>query len=93
MGCEFMVLVVVLILLVVAVLTIKPHTESFDARGMGGQRYWGFSRPYGFNMLDQDVNNSKCYQVTDSDTCVPGFTRTLNLATTREECCGNYFNY
>jgi hypothetical protein len=96
MGCEFMVLVVVLILLVVAVLTIKPNPishEGFNSRGMGGQRYWGFGREYGFNILDSDINTPKHYQITPSDTCVPGYTRVLNLTTNRIECAENYFNY
>lgn len=97
MGCEIMVLVVVLILLVVAILTIKPghvNHEGFNSRGMGGQRYWGFGREYGYNnIVDLDNSTHKCYVTDSSNSCVPGFTRVVNTITGLPECCNNYFNY
>ncbi len=67
-------------------------SESFDPQDMGGRTFFGFGRPYGYSVFDTDAPQN-CYQNDPLQVCRPGYTRSINNLTWRDECCSNATNY
>jgi hypothetical protein len=67
--------------------------ERYEPEDMGGRRYWGFGREYGYSVDDTKQQLNFCYQITPNYVCRAGYTRSINAVTRREECCVNRYNY
>jgi hypothetical protein len=85
---------VVLTISVIYLLSIKGKVkEGFDPQDMGGRKYFGFGREYGYSVFDMEGAPEICYQTTPEYVCMPGYNRKRNYKTGQDQCCVNGSNY
>lgn len=71
----------------------KGSLENFDPQDMGGRKFFGFGREYGYSPDDMDGAPDICYQVTPEYVCMPGYDRKRNYKTGMDQCCVQDSNY
>jgi len=90
-------LVLICLLFVFAIIIIwrsgSNANEYFDPQDMGGRKFWGWGRSYGYPQSDMDFAPEICYQVTRNYLCREGHTRKINPVTNGDQCCVNNFVY
>lgn len=89
---EIFIVAAILIAVVAFIYYYRRDVEGFDPQDMGGRKFFGFGREYGYSKFDVD-SSDHCYQSTTSDACEPGYSRRINAQTSTIECCGNKSNY
>lgn len=71
----------------------KSMREHYDPQDMGGRKFWGFGREYGYAQRDMDHPAQVCYQISSRHLCREGYSRKINPVTLGDECCANSFVY
>jgi hypothetical protein len=87
-GCALAIITVILLWK-----SIPYRNEYYDPQDMGGRRFWGWGKSYGYPITDMDYAPQQCYQVARNYLCREGHTRKINPVTNGDQCCVNNYVY